>query len=89
MQSTSRQSWQEFKGSDSHVKSFNTILSILTTDHGHPLTGQEICTRAGQDGLWKRLREMEREGLVEAKDKRRCTITNKKAITWSVKGYTI
>ena len=80
MEETSTQAWHEFKGSEDYTRARNLVLSVLTEDT--PLTGREICAKAGQEGLWKRLREMEREGLVEIRDKRRCQITGKKALTW-------
>lgn len=81
---TSKESWKEYKSSEAHAESYKTILGVLSANKGEPLTGREICVKASQEGLWKRLREMERLGWIILKDKRRCSVTGKTAYTWTV-----
>ena len=82
---TSKEAWEFYSKSKELSECYNTVLSILSSNAGNPLTGREICEKAHQDGLWKRLREMERMGAIVVKDKRHCTITKKMAYTWSLK----
>jgi hypothetical protein len=81
---TSKQSWQEFKDSAARAKSIKLIIETLEISK-YPLTGREICVNAQQEGLWKRLKEMERQGLVETADKRRCSVTGKTSLVWKLK----
>jgi hypothetical protein len=85
MLDTSRKAWDEIKDSEAQAESFKTVLAVLTANKGQALTGREICAKASQEGLWKRLREMERMGWITMQDKRPCTITGKTAYTWTVK----
>ncbi len=85
MLETSKEAWNEIKGSAAQAESFKTILAVLTANKGQSLTGREICVKAGQEGLWKRHREMERMGWIIMTDKRPCTVTGKTAYTWTVK----
>jgi hypothetical protein len=85
MLETSKEAWDEVKGSGTQTENFKKILSVLNAHKGEALTGREICIKAGQEGLWKRLREMERQGWITMKEKRPCTITGKLAYTWVVK----
>jgi hypothetical protein len=51
--------------------------------HG-PMTANELCKVAGKPGLWKRLSELERFGLVQAVGERPCKITGMNATLWEV-----
>lgn len=82
MRQTSRESWKEFKGSKAKTNCIKLVMEALSK-HG-PSTGREICTYSGHDGLWKRLSELSKDGYIEEKGKRPCTITGKKAIVWAV-----
>ena len=84
MEETRKIAWEEYKDSESKSKSYNTILRVLNENKGESLTGREICIKAAQEGLWKRLREMERQGWIIMKDRRFCSITGKLAYTWTV-----
>jgi hypothetical protein len=86
MEETSKQAWEEYKDSEAKAKLQRIILAVLEENKGAALTGREICIKAGQEGLWKRLREMERLGWVGMKERRICSITGKTAYTWTVKG---
>jgi hypothetical protein len=81
---TSTQSWHEFRGSAEHQRDSNLVLDIMERSKT-PLTGREICDRGGKDGLWKRLSELEKAGMIEAKDKRKCTITGKTSKVWTLR----
>lgn len=82
MRSTSKESWDQFKGSKARVHCIKIVLEALSK-HGSS-TGREICAYAGHDGLWKRLSEMARDGYIREKGKRVCKVTNKKAIEWEI-----
>lgn len=82
-QETSKKSWDEFKSSESHAKSIKAVIETLEISK-YPLTGREICVSAGIEGLWKRLSEMRRMGIVIEKGKRQCTITGKTSLTWGL-----
>lgn len=83
MRDTSVKSWEEIKASDARTKCMRTIVETLSL-HG-PLTGREICDKADQDGLWKRLSEMQRMGVVDTDGKRKCSITRRTAYIWKLK----
>jgi hypothetical protein len=82
MQETSVEAWKDFK--DSPSKANCTRLVAYTLKQNGPLTGREVCEKAGQEGLWKRLSEMEKEGVVKTIGKRICSITGKKALIWTL-----
>jgi hypothetical protein len=84
MEETSKMAWQEYNGSEEYIRARSAILRVLSGGKG-PLTGREICVEAGQEGLWKRLRDMERENFIEVRDKRKCLITGKTSLTWVLK----
>lgn len=80
MRRTSKEAWDEYKESEDRDRCFKLVMDTLLK-HG-PLTGREICARAGHEGLWKRLSELSKEGFVEEAGKRMCTVTGKRAIMW-------
>ena len=80
---TSKKSWDEFKSSDAHAKSIKVIIETLEVSK-YPLTGREICSNAGIEGLWKRLSEMRKMGIVVERGKRRCTVTGKTSLIWGL-----
>ncbi len=82
MQETSITSWEEFKNSPSKSNCYLTIIQTLK--ECGPLTGREICNKADQEGLWKRLSEMEKEDKVKTAGKRTCSITGRKALLWTL-----
>ena len=82
MEETSRLAWDEHKGSEDYLRSRRIILNNLTDV---PMTAMELCSKANYSGLWKRLREMERENLIEVCNKKICTVTGKSALTWKLK----
>lgn len=81
--STSKESWKDFKDSDSQALCYRAIIEIL--ERNGNLTGREICKKAGRDGLWKRLSELRTRGFIEEAGKRICSVTGKKAIVWKLK----
>jgi hypothetical protein len=82
-QETSKKSWDEFKSSESHAKLIRTVIETLEISK-YPLTGREICMNSGIEGLWKRLSEMRKMGIVVEKGKRRCSVTGKTALIWGL-----
>lgn len=82
-QETSKKAWNEFKSSDAHARSIKIIIETLEVSK-FPLTGREICANAGLEGLWKRLSEMEKMGIVKIMGKRQCSVTGKTSLTWSL-----
>ena len=79
---TSKKAWEEYQDSDARGEAIKLAISTLVK-HG-PLTGQELSSKAGHSGLWKRLSEMERMGFVETGSKRKCRITNRTAYVWAL-----
>lgn len=81
---TSTKSWHEFRNSEQQQQSYAAVIKVLSTKMT-PMTGREICDAAGQEGLWKRLSEMEKVGWVVRVGKRTCTVTGKTANIWRLK----
>ena len=82
VRTTSKLAWEELKDSPRRAKSMKEVINTL---HRHgPLTGRELSFKADHEGLWKRLSEMRREGLIEERGKRRCTVTNRIAVVWGL-----
>jgi predicted Zn-ribbon and HTH transcriptional regulator len=61
------------------------VLKILKSYKGSPLTAKEICMYADKENLGEILRDMEKSGLILAKDKKVCMVTNKMCPSWSIK----
>ena len=79
---TSTESWKEFKDSPSRAASMKEVINTL---HRHgTLTGREVSAKADHEGLWKRLSELQRLGMVEEHGKRRCSISGRSAIVWGL-----
>ena len=49
-----------------------------------PMTGQELCQKAGVAGLYKRLSELEKSGHVKVIGEKNCSVTGIKAMLWDV-----
>ena len=49
--------------------------------HG-PCTGSELRAATGVVGVWKRLSELERQGVVDVTGKRACQVTGRNALVW-------
>lgn len=78
---TSKKSWHEFRNSEQQHQSYAAVIKVLN-HAARAMTGREICSDAGQEGLWKRLSEMERLGWVICVGKRECTVTHKTSKIW-------
>lgn len=48
-------------------------------------TAREVCNTASLDGGWKRFSELQRLGMIEEVDRRRCKVTGRMAIVWAVR----
>jgi hypothetical protein len=81
---TSTKSWHEFRNSEQQHRSYAAVIKVLSAKMV-PMTGREICDAAGQEGLWKRLSEMEKVGWVVRVGKRECTVTGKTSNIWRLK----
>lgn len=79
---TSKEAREEFKSTNTQAYCMHLILDIL--DRYGPLTGREICEKADQEGLWKRLSEMEKLNIIETDGKKRCSVTGKRALVWKL-----
>jgi len=77
-------SWHEFRNSEQQHRSYAAVIKVLSAKIVS-MTGREICEAAGQEGLWKRLSEMEKVGWIVKAGNRKCTITGKTVIVWRLK----
>lgn len=67
----------------SRARIYQVILEDLER-RKHPATSKEIGRATGEEA-WKRMRELERAGLVVECPQRRCRVSRVKALTWSLK----
>ena len=81
MQITSVMSYTDLKASgklgELQQKAYEKLLTI------GPSTGQELSTNAAHPGLWKRLSELKKYGLVVEAGKRQCYVTGKTCLVWA------
>lgn len=74
--------WQQYKENPGKGETYKIIIETLEKEG--EMTSGELCVKAGRPGLWKRLSEMQQEGLLDIVGQRRCTISGKKANIWSL-----
>lgn len=48
------------------------------------LTGAEVERAGGKSGLWKRLSELKKLGVIQESEVRECSITGRMALTWKI-----
>ena len=78
---TSREAWNDLKAKKlgERQKAVYNALKVAR----RPVTGREIENYLGLSGAWKRLPELERLGLAERAEPRKCRITGRSAQTWT------
>jgi len=80
MRKTSLETFRKLIASRSLGRTYEVVIENLIRCRG--LTAKEICKKAGRDGLWKRLSELKRLGLVEEVGVRKCSVTERPALVW-------
>ena len=60
------------------------IQAYEVLHHHGPLTGNELSSKAGLPGLWKRLSELETKGMIKVVGERPCTVTGRNCVIWDV-----
>jgi hypothetical protein len=82
MRKTSLEALKKLIATDSLGRLYVLVLDTLKAKG--PLTGSEIDQATKRRGLWKRLSELRRLGLVEEFFVRECRVTGRKALTWRI-----
>ncbi len=62
------------------------LLAWTVLQMNGPLTGRELEREAEHRGLWKRLSELQKLGLVVVDSPRTCSVSGKWAVTWRIGG---
>ncbi len=79
--STSAESFATLKDSGKLGRLHRAVLRGLG-ESKRPVTGRELSERAGLEGAWKRLSELEKLGFVQRVGTRKCFVTGKRATAW-------
>lgn len=82
MRKTSLEAYQKLK--ESGTLSKRRWQAYDTLFHHGPLTGNELARYSGVPGMWKRLSELKKLGLVAMVGEKVCDVTGEKALTWDL-----
>lgn len=80
MRKTSIETFRKLLAARCLGNSYKTVLENLVRCRG--LTAQELCHKAGREGLWKRLSELRDMALIEEVGVRKCSVSGQPALTW-------